>query len=72
MNANTRLTFYLTGFFGLLAAGLVMIGAADYDPVTWTLDIHAFDIRWLASWGAGLLSTGIAAIANILGWGRKT
>ena len=56
-----RLTAYLTAFFGGLAVILSLLGAASYDRATGLLDIHPFNVNWLAGIIAGPLASGMAA-----------
>jgi len=61
-----RLTAYLTAFFGGLAVIMSLAGVADYDRATGLLDVHPFNVNWLA----GPLASGMAAV--VLWWqGRK-
>ena len=57
-----RLTAYLTAFFGGLAVILSLLGAASYDRATGLLDIHPFNVNWLAGIIAGPLASGMAAV----------
>jgi predicted membrane protein len=65
-----RLTAYLTAFFGGLAVIMSLAGVADYDRATGLLDVHPFNVNWLAAIIAGPLASGMAAV--VLWWqGRK-
>jgi predicted membrane protein len=65
-----RLTAYLTAFFGGLAVIMSLAGVADYDRATGLLDVHPFNVNWLAAIIAGPLASGMAAV--MLWWqGRK-
>lgn len=67
---QTRLTIYLAAFFGGLAVILSLLGAATYDRASGLLDIHPFNVNWLAGIIAGPLASGMAAV--VLWWqGRK-
>jgi hypothetical protein len=62
---------FLIYILGLGASGLAMSGYADFDPATWTLDIHPFNLREFALTGAAAVGNGLAAVASVRGWRRK-
>jgi predicted membrane protein len=65
-----RLTAYITAFLGGLAVIMSLAGVADYDRATGLLDVHPFNVNWLAAIIAGPLASGMAAV--MLWWqGRK-
>ena len=65
-----RLTAYITAFLGGLAVILSLAGVADYDRATGLLDVHPFNVYWLAGVIGGPLASGMAAV--VLWWqGRK-
>jgi predicted membrane protein len=65
-----RLTAYITAFLGGLAVIMSLAGVADYDRATGLLDVHPFNVNWLAAIIAGPLASGMAAV--VLWWqGRK-
>lgn len=63
-----RFALYL---LGLGAGGLALSGYAEFDPATWVLDIHPFNLREFALTGAATAGNGLAALAAFRGWGRK-
>lgn len=63
-----RLTFYL---IGLVAGGLALSGYASFDPETWMLDIHPFNLREAVLTATTTAGNGLAALAVWRGWGRK-
>ena len=63
-----RLALYI---IGLGAGGLAHAGYADFDPATWMLDIHPFDLREFVLTGAATIGNAVAALAVWKGWGRK-
>lgn len=71
MWTKARITVYLTALLGGLGALLAMAGLATYDPVAGTIDLHPISISVVVGFVAPLLATGLAAIAAMLGWGRK-
>ena len=56
---------------GLLAGGLALAGYADFDPATWVLDIHAFDVREFVLTAAATVGNALAAVAAWRGWKGK-
>ncbi len=63
-----RLGIYV---IGLAAGGLAMAGYASFDPETWVLDIHPFNLREFVLAGAAAVGNGMAALAVVRGWRRK-
>lgn len=63
-----RIALYL---LGLGAGGLALSGYADFNPETWVLDIHPFNLREFTLTAAATVGNGLAAIAAFRGWGRK-
>src|SRR5690606_2988458 len=55
----------------LAASGLAMAGLADFDLATGTLDIRPFNLYALTGAGGGLVSSLLASVALLRGWGRK-
>ena len=53
------------------ARGLAMAGLADFDLVTGTLDIRPFNLYALVGAGGGVVSSALASVALLRGWGRK-
>lgn len=56
---------------GLLAGLLALAGYADFDPMTWELDIHPFDVREFVLTATTMAGNALAALAVWRGWGRK-
>ena len=65
----------LTAYIGAALAGLAFIasamGFATYDPATGNVDLHPFNVYWLAGIIAGPMASALAAVALKLGWGPK-
>ena len=55
----------------LAASGLAMAGLAEFDLATGTLDIRPFNLYALIGTGGGVLSSALASLALLRGWGRK-
>jgi hypothetical protein len=55
----------------LAASGLAMAGLADFDLATGTLDIRPFNLYALAGATGGVVSSLLASVALLRGWGRK-
>ena len=53
------------------AGGLAIAGYADYDPATWALDIHPFDVREFVLTCAATVGNSLAAVAAWRGWKGK-
>ena len=68
MLTSSRLLFYI---LGLGAGGMALAGYADFDPQTWVLDIHPFNLREFVLTATTTAGNGLAAIALARGGGRK-
>lgn len=68
---NWTLVRGLTYVALLLASLLAFLGLAEFDPVTGMLNIHPFNAYGAAAALAGVISSGLATLALIRGWGRK-
>ena len=68
MWTGSRIALYL---LGLGAGGLALSGYADFDPQTWMLDIHPFNLREFALTSITTAGNAVAALAVWKGWGRK-
>ena len=55
----------------LAASGLAMAGLADFDLATGTLDIRPFNLYAIFGAGGGVVSSLLASMALLRGWGRK-
>jgi len=66
-----RIALYLAGFFGALASIVAVFGLGTYDPATDMLDIHPFNVKWLATQIALWIAPVLATVAAMLGWGKK-
>ncbi len=55
----------------LVASGLAMAGLADFDLVTGTFDLRPFNLYALTGAAGGVVSSALASIALLRGWGRK-
>lgn len=55
----------------LAASGLTIAGLADFDLTTGTLDIRPFNLYALTGAGGGVVSSMLASVALLRGWGRK-
>ena len=55
----------------LAASGLAMAGLADFDLATGTFDLRPFNIYALTGAGRGVVSSALASLALLRGWGRK-
>lgn len=71
MWTQARLALYITAAFGGLATLIALMGWGTYDKTTWMLDLHAFDVRWIAGQVAMVVAPIVASIAVKLGWGKK-
>lgn len=67
-----RIAFYLTSFFGGIAALLSAMGWATYDAATQTIDLHPVSIPVLVGFVAPVVASALAAVAAAFGWGRKS
>ncbi len=61
----------LTYVATFIASILAMIGVADFNPATGQLAIHPFNLYAAMGALAGLISSALASIALLRGWGRK-
>lgn len=55
----------------LAASGLAMAGLAEFDLATGTLDIRPFDLYAVTGTAGGVVSSALASLALLRGWGRK-
>ena len=55
----------------LAASGLAIAGLADFDLTTGTLDIRPFNLYALFGAGGGVVSSALASLALLRGWGRR-
>lgn len=55
----------------LAASGLAMAGLADFDLATGTSDLRPFNLYALTGAGGGFVSSALASLALLRGWGRK-
>ena len=55
----------------LVASGLAMAGLADFDLATGTLDIRPFNLYALTGAAGGVVSSALASLALLHGWGRR-
>lgn len=58
-------------FLALGAGGLALSGYADFDPQTWTLDIHPFNLKEFVLTGMTTAGNALAALAVWRRWGQK-
>lgn len=56
---------------GLVAGVMALSGYADFDPQTWVLDIHLFNIKEFVLTGATTAGNALAALAVWRRWGQK-
>lgn len=68
---NWNLIRGLTYLSMLIASALAFFGLAEFDPSTGMLNIHPFNAYGAAAALAGVISSGLASLALIRGWGRK-
>lgn len=66
-----RLAFYITSGLAGLGTILAMAGLAEYDAAAQTIDLHPISIPMVVGLIAPVAASGLAAIANFFGWGRK-
>jgi len=66
-----NLSRFLLYLLGLGAGGLALAGYASFDPETWMLDVHPFDLREFALTSVATVGNGLAALAWVKGWKRK-
>lgn len=55
----------------LAASGLAMAGLAEFELATGTLDIRPFNLYALTGAAGGVVSSALASLALLRGWGRK-
>ncbi len=55
----------------LAASGLAMAGLAEFDLATGTFDLKPFNLYALAGAGGGVVSSALASLALLRGWGRR-
>ena len=55
----------------LAASGLAMAGLAEFDLTTGTFDLKPFNLYALAGAGGGVVSSALASLALLRGWGRR-
>ena len=55
----------------LAASGLAMAGLAEFDLATGTLDIRPFNLYAVTGTAGGVVSSALASLALLRGWGRK-
>ena len=67
--SKTRALAYSTGFVVGLAGLLSLLGVADYDAASGTIDIHPISVYIVAGWIAPVFSAGLAFVALVKGWG---
>lgn len=53
------------------ASGLALSGLADFDAATGTFDLHPIDLYGAIGAAGGVISSALASLALIKGWGRK-
>ena len=68
---NWTLTRGLVYLACLAASGLAMAGLADFDLVTGSFDLRPFNLYALTGAGGGMVSSLLASVALLRGWGRK-
>jgi len=71
MNMNWTLARGLVYLACLAASGLAMAGLAEFDLATGTLDIRPFDLYAVTGTAGGVVSSALASLALLRGWGRK-
>lgn len=71
MWTQARLTAYIGAAFAGGAFIAASTGYADYDTASGMVDFKPFNVYWLAGIVAGPVSSGLAALALALGWGKK-
>ena len=70
MWTQARITLYIAAALGALASLAAVFQLGTYDAETGMFDLHAFDVKWLATQVALWVAPVIAGIAAKLGWGR--
>jgi hypothetical protein len=71
MTMNWNLARGLVYLACLVASGLAVAGLADFDLTTGTLDIRPFNLYALTGATGGVVSSLLASVALLRGWGRK-
>lgn len=71
MWTQARLALYITAAFGGAATLIALMGFGTYNKATWMLDLHPFDVRWLAGQVAMFVAPVVASVAVKFGWGKK-
>lgn len=61
----------LTYVAGLIASALAFFGFVDFNPATGHLVIHPFNLYGAIAAVAGAVSSALAYIALLRGWGRN-
>lgn len=61
----------LTYVGALVASGLALAGLAEFNPATGELAIHPFNLYAAIGAAAGVVSSALAWLALVRGWGRK-
>jgi hypothetical protein len=71
MWTNVRIAGYLTAI--AIAGGtlLSIFGAADFNKTTGMLDVHPINIYNAAALAAPVVTSMVAAVAALFGWGTK-
>ncbi len=69
---NVRIAGYLTTIAVAGGTLLSIFGAADFDRTSGMLDVHPINLYNAAALAAPIVASTVAAVAAILGWGRKT
>lgn len=62
------------GLLYVIAAGagfLALAGYADFDPQTWVIDIHPFNLKEFVLTSATTAGNALAALAVWRKWGQK-
>lgn len=68
---NWNLVRGITYVAGLIASALAFFGVVDFNPATGHLVIHPFNLYAVIASAAGAVSSALAALALLKGWGRK-
>ena len=61
----------ITYFACLAASGLALSGLADFDSATGAFDLHPIDLYGVIGAAGGVVSSALASLAVLRGWGRK-
>ena len=70
MWTTVRLTGYIAAGLSGLAFVLSAMGVATYDHATGMVDLHPFNVNWVAAMVAGPMASAIAAVAVMFKWGK--